>query len=212
MIIVSNLPFADSKKNNNSQIIKENDNIESEKLISEKPQINEKNISQEINIEEKTRKEEENLPKVNTVDKQKIIEIRINNSFADANKKMKTDLENEINNLFEKVKKDSNLYSLIIDTEIGVVSPTNILFVCDSEASAELLNEKDNTIVEYFEIDKKIVFVDKEKWKVLVADFKNKTNNKIKYEYIEEPNIVEKSEIEDLANNIFGDDNIIVEE
>ena len=86
------------------------------------------------------------------------------------------------------------------------------MFVCDSEASAKLLNEKDSLITEYFGINKKIVFVDKDKWTELVADYKNRTNNKIKYEYIEEPDIVEKSEIEDIASNIFGDDNIIVEE
>lgn len=211
MIIVSNIPFADSKnvEENHFKVDEIKTETKNEKNDADISQNNEKNISQEIKVEEKN---EENLPKVNKSNKKDIIEIRINNSFTNANKKMKTDLENEITDLFEKIKKDSNLYSLIIDTEIGVVSPTNILFICNSEASAELLNEKDYLISEYFGIDKKIVFVDKDKWKVLVADYKDKTNNKVKYEYIEEPSIIEKSEIEDLANNIFGDNNIIVEE
>lgn len=101
----------------------------------------------------------------------------------------------------------------MIDTEVGVVSSTNILFVCDSDASAKLLNEKDNKIVDDLELDKKVVFVDKKKWEQLVKEYKEKTNNKVKFEYIEEPKLDEKkSEIENLASNIFGDNNLIVEE
>ena len=210
MIIISNMNLAISKNDVTkvSDIPKPVSKTEEiEKSSSKK--LDEKDISQEIktNIIE-----EQNLPKVNRNNKNDIINIRINNSFTNANKKLKSDLENSINELYEKIKKDTNLYSLIIDTEIGVVSPTNILFICDSEASAELLNEKDSIISEYFGIDKKLVFVDRVKWDKLVIDYKNNTNNKIKYEYIDEPSIVEKTEIEDLASNIFGDNSIIVEE
>ena len=59
--------------------------------------------------------------------------------------------------------------------------------------------------------DQKIVFVDKQKWGNLVSEYKEKSNNKIKYEYITEPELEEQeSEIESLANDIFG--NVIVEE
>lgn len=210
MIIVSNMTFAVGKKviaNTNTTVDKKEtlNDTNTERNTS----VEEKNISQEIKEEENN---EECSQKVNNFNKTDLITIRINNSFVNANKKMKSELENELSTIQEKLKNDSNLYSLIIDTEVGVVSPTNILFVCDSEASAELLNEKSDLINEYSGINKKIVFVDKNKWNELVADYKEKTNNRIKYEYIEEPNINEKSEIEDLANNIFGNDNIIVEE
>lgn len=210
MIIVSNMTFAVGKKviaNTNTTVDKKE--TLNDTNIERNTSVEEKNISQEIKEEENN---EECSQKVNNFNKTDLITIRINNSFVNANKKMKSELENELSTIQEKLKNDSNLYSLIIDTEVGVVSPTNILFVCDSEASAELLNEKSDLINEYSGINKKIVFVDKNKWNELVADYKEKTNNRIKYEYIEEPNINEKSEIEDLANNIFGNDNIIVEE
>ena len=210
MIIVSNMTFAVGKKviTNTDTIVDKKDTI-NDTNIEKNASIEEKNISQEIKKDENN---EECSQKVNNFNKTDLITIRINNSFVNANKKMKSELESELSTIQEKLKNDSNLYSLIIDTDVGVVSPTNILFICDSEASAELLNEKNDLINEYSGIDKKIVFVDKNKWTELVADYKEKTNNKIKYEYIEEPNIKEKSEIEDLANNIFGNDNIIVEE
>lgn len=168
----------------------------------------EKNISQEI-IEDK---EEDSLQQVNDFKSDDLINIRINNSFADANKVMKSDLEKNMEQLLENLKKDTNLYSLMIDVEVGVVSSTNILFVCDTEATAELLNENDSLLAEYLNTDKKLVFVDQSKWQKLVTDYKANLKKKVKYEYIEEPKTEnKKSEIEDLANNIFGSE-IIVEE
>lgn len=209
MIIISNIRF-DGQEVQSIQfenIVDEQTEIHEE--ITEKPIKNEeKNISQEINDK---KQEVKDLPIVNN--NQNIIDIRINNSFANANKKLKCDLENNYSELIEKLKKDSDIYSLMIDTEVGVVSSTNILFVCDSDASAKLLNEKDNKIVDDLELDKKVVFVDKKKWEQLVKEYKEKTNNKVKFEYIEEPKLDEKkSEIENLASNIFGDNNLIVEE
>ncbi|MBR5662097.1 MAG: DNA polymerase III subunit gamma/tau [Bacilli bacterium] len=209
MIIVSNLAcdnvINDVSDSNNILDEKKLDNNDKTEIIVEKE---EKNISQEINNEVK---ETNNLPSVNN--NLDIINIRINNSFANANKKMKSDLEKNLSELIEKLKNDSDIYSLFIDTEVGVVSATNILFVCDSDASAKLLNEKESKIIADLSLDKKIVFVDKNKWNELVSDYKDKTNKKIKYEYIEEPKLEEKkSEIEDLANNIFGENNIVVEE
>ena len=209
MIIVSNISLDNQNVENiNLKKIEDKKTVIKEETVDIIPKNEDENISQEINNDDIV---EDSLLTVNN--DQNIIDIRINNSFANANKKMKSDLENNYSNLIEKIKKDSDIYSLMIDTEVGVVSPTNILFVCDSDASAKLLNEKDTKIIDDLELDKKVVFVDKKKWENLVRDYKEKTNNKEKYEYIEEPKMEEKkSEIEDLASNIFGDNNLIVEE
>ena len=210
MIIISNINLRNEKidiKKIEQTEMETNDNVNI--LKTDKDEKEEKNISQEI-IEEETTTN--NLQKVNNYDEE-VIRIRINNSFTNANKKMKSDLEHNKNEYIDKLKEDSNLYSLIIDTEVGVVSPTNILFVCDTDASAKLLNENDTKIIDYLGIDKKIVFVSNDHWKKLVAEYKKNIENKVKYEYIDEPKQLEKkSEIEDLANDIFGNDNIIVEE
>ena len=208
MIIISNISCnsSSSLKQKKEVLSDVRDEINTDESVLSFDEDDKKNISQEIN-EEKTNN---NLHVVNN---DEIVKIRINNSFADANKKMKSELEKNKELLLERIKNDSNLYLLMIDAEVGVVSPTNILFVCDTDASAELLNENSNKICEYLEIEKKIVFVDKTRWNSLVNEYKSNLNNKIKYKYIEEPNIDEPvSEIENIANDIFGNDNIIVEE
>lgn len=202
MIIFTNVSFENSNNNIQKKV-----EIKVEEKLDEKAVSEQKIISQEI----KKEKNNNNLPIVNDKNAE-IIKIRINNSFTNANKKLKSELESKIDELFAKVKNDKNLYSLIIDAEIGVVSPTNILFVSSTDASAKLLNENDKLLSEYFEIDKKLVFVDSGQWKNLVKEYKSNIENKVKYEYIEEPTTVEKSsEIENIASDIFGNE-IIVEE
>lgn len=204
MIIITNISLDNQNKSNKSIISNKSMNectkIESQKEVQ--------NISQEINEETKN---DDNLPKVNK--NNDILKIRINNSFANADKKMKTELVNEKDELFEKIKNDNNLYSLMIDVEVGVVSPTNILFVCDSDASSELLNENSEKIAEILELNKKLVFVVDKEWKKLAENYAENYKNKVVYQYIEEPNIsTPSSEIENIASDIFGNDNIIVEE
>lgn len=203
MIIITNL-------SSSSPIHEKDDVTITEMVVENEPHVEKEQdviISQEI----KNNKKQKNLHEVNSKTDD-IIKIRINNSFANANKKMKSELESNKDELFSKMKKNKNLYSLIIDTEVGVVSPTNILFVCDTDASAKLLNENDAVIAKYFETDKKLVFVDGQKWQDLVNEYMKNKDNKIKYEYIDEPEIFETtSEIESMANDIFGKD-IIVEE
>ena len=97
MIIISNIRKTSVFITNNLEEETKNSNISDpvdEKTIEvqdEKNVINrEQIISQEINDEDKNT---ENLPKVNKTNIQKVIDIRINNSFAAASKKLKSDLE-----------------------------------------------------------------------------------------------------------------------
>ncbi len=208
IIVVTNLP------GNNSKIISQeikNDinNSKEEENLAEKHETNEVTVVTFENdkTEEENNKDDTCLPKVN-ID---LINIRINNSFYNASLELKKEIKNNFDNLSELLKKNNELYSLFIDLEVGVVSPTNILLVSDTEASANLLNENASIIKEKTELDKEFVFVGKEKWNLLKNDYVKNKNTK-KYSYIEEPKNVEgKSEIENLASDIFGN-NIIMEE
>ena len=187
-----------------------------------------KNISREINKIEKPEKDNEetkeviitetekeknnNLPKVNK-QTEDIINIRINNSFVNATKKSKSEAENNFKSYINLLKSENAIYSLILDTSVGVVSPTNILIVCDSDASANLLNEKCDKILKYCDFDgKKPVFVSEKKWDKLKNEFQNNKKNGVKYTYIDEPNVIEADDLVDMADNIFGNENLIVEE
>lgn len=208
IIVITNLP------SNNSKIISQeikNDinNSKNEENTAENHETNKVTVVTFENDEnkEENNKEEICLPKVN-ID---LINIRINNSFYNASLELKKEIKNNFDNLSELLKKNNELYSLFIDLEVGVVSPTNILLVSDTEASANLLNENASIIKEKTGLDKEFVFVGKEKWNLLKSDYVKNKNTK-KYSYIEEPkNVEEKSEIENLASDIFGN-NIIMEE
>lgn len=156
-------------------------------------------------------KENKNLPKVNNNDE--LISIRINNSFVNATKKEKNDFEKEYNNYIELLKNDNELYSLMLDTSVGAVSPTNAILVCESDASANLLNERLNVIQETGKFNnKKIVFISSKKWDDEINIYKKNLKEKKIYEYIKEPEIIEEDDIINLADGIFGNENIVVEE
>lgn len=210
MIIASNISVNTS--NNISREIKiekkeviNNENAEEsrdEKILEANPDKNEENDNNEYDDE----------LIINESNNEEIIKIRINNAFADASKNCKLEFEKLFSDSIDKFKKDNDIYSLIVDSFVGVVSPTNAMIVCDSEASADLLNQKVEKIDAMFDNNTlKLVFVDKDKWNSLAEEYKMNKLKKIKYTYIEEPQIDKSNEIERLANNIFGD-SIVMEE
>ena len=123
---------------------------------------------------------------------------------------MKQKFSQNFDKFVEKLKDEHNIYSLLLDSEVGTVSSTNVLLVTDTVASANLLNKYSDIISNKVNSDKKYVFVDKEEWNRLTQEYKK---NKDKYVYIEEPKIENtNNELEKLANNIFGENSIIMEE
>ncbi|MCR5787699.1 MAG: DNA polymerase III subunit gamma/tau [Bacilli bacterium] len=154
----------------------------------------------------------QNLQEVNE-DYQKLIEVRINNSFAGAEKKLKLEFVNNYESYISKTKENNELYSLLVDTEVGVVSPTNVILVADSEAASNLLNENSFLISKLGGFDnKKIVFVNNNEWKLLIEEYTKNIKTKKEYTYMEEPKIDVKEKIYEIANDVFGDSDIIVED
>ena len=216
MIIITNL---NNSKNISQEIIetkKEATNEENYDNLSFKAENNEINndmsSNKSIDLEENNKniEKKDSLPKVNN---NEIINIRINNSFVNATKKYKNEFEKEYEKYLENLKGCNDIYSLILDTEVGVVSSTNVLIVTENESSANLLNENCEKIIEKSGISKKIVFVDKNKWNELTELYKINKNSGKKYEYINEPEIKSNdNELKNLATSIFGNEKIILEE
>ena len=216
VVIITNLP------NNGQKIISQE--IKLDEKIEEKQQVEDKkteNIEETAVTSEELDKKEEKIQEkpVNELNKEvslqkvndDLVEIRINNSFYNASLELKQSMINEFDGIANLLKKNNELYSLFVDLEVGVVSPTNILLVADTDASANLLNENANIIKEKTELDKEFVFVEKNEWTKLKNDYVKNKNTK-KYSYIEEPKEEnQKTEIENLANDIFGS-NIIMED
>ena len=170
--------------------------------IEKNTDIEKQTLSSESDQEPK----QDSLLKVNNT----IIDIRINNSFCNASMQLKKELKNNFADISGKIKNNNELYSLFVDLDVGVVSPTNVLFVTETEATANLLNENENVIEEALELNKKLVFVDKKSWENITDEFKKNKSTK-KYNYVEEPMLEAIDPFENMAKEIFGN-NIVMEE
>ena len=180
---------------------KKNDNIVSDVELEK----------ESTDLDEVIVKNNNSLQNVNNIDQ--LVRIRINNSFVKATKKEKEITEKNYKKNIEKLKKENDIYSLILDTNVGVVSPTNILIVCDSEASANLLNEKSSKIIGVSGFDGKVpVFVSEKRWSELKNEFQDNKEKGYVYSYIDEPKNENNDDLINMADNIFGNENIIVEE
>lgn len=214
MIIISNL--------DNNNISREINFSSIKPVIEEKHDSSSENISSKIENEVDEDKKEDiaevnnsdNLQSVNKNDDfEEIKQIRINNSFAGANKQLKLEFESKFNDYIDLLKSDNEIYSLLVDTCIGAVSPTNAIVITETDASANLLNEKSEKIIKKGKfLNKKLVFLSNSEWESLVSEYKKKLKDGFIYSYIEEPVIVEKDKLENLADDIFGEENIIIEE
>lgn len=217
MIIISNLDCNSFKQLNTENISRE---------INIKEEVKQDNITASDNyISETIEKKEQakvidatnetnnNSQQVNKNNLDEIIKIRINNALAGANLKEKQNLTKNYKDYVEKMRNDNNMYSLLVDTSVGVASDKNVIIICQTEAAANLLNEQLKYIEQNCGFDEKsVVFVSDTEFNKIKDEYVKKKKQNIKYEYIEEPEISSDDELVNLADDIFGADNLIVEE
>lgn len=140
---------------------------------------------------------------------EEILQIRINNSFVNANINIKNNFikiwSEFITSLFDTNEK--KLESLLKLTTVEVVSPTNVLLSTDSYSNSVLLNAMSEQIsillLNNYNLDIKIICLDKNEWLKEKEKF-IKIKNKKLYELIPEPKLVVEEKIINNAENIFG--------
>ena len=171
--------------------------------VEDKPEGNQEIISREIIS---TITEEEN--KIIEPD---IIHIRVNNAFVGAELSLKKDYSIVWTQFIEHLIKseDYKYSSLLRNTEIQVVSPTNVLISTDSYSNSVLVNSLASEIAERikqeYSIDKKIICLDLEAWKLEKTEYIKNKNQK-KYELLKEPDLESKHHFVDSAENLFGNE------
>lgn len=140
---------------------------------------------------------------------EEILQIRINNSFVNANINIKNNFikiwSEFITSLFDTNEK--KLESLLKLTTVEVVSPTNVLLSTDSYSNSVLLNAMSEQIsillLNNYNLDIKIICLDKNEWLKEKEKF-IKIKNKKLYKLIPEPKLVVEEKIINNAENIFG--------
>lgn len=170
-----------------------------------------------------------NIENSNSVKPQKIQNInksvRINNSFANADKNKLIEIKDKWNILKECVF-DSKVGALccdLVDAVPIVCGVTNLILCTEYSSTSEKLND---SIIEYEEIIQtklnlklKVVAISKEEWNLLKKQYIENIKNNYKYKYIEENNqnvvnLIEKNdnisndEIISKAKELFGNFNI----
>ena len=181
-----------------------------------------KNIGEtEPIIEEKTEEKAKKIDKIisreiisQSVAKEideKIVEIRINNSFVKADKALKKEFAQKWESLINSYcnNGETKYLSLLKNTKIEVVSPTNVLLSTDSESNSILFNLICDDLSEKCKkdlgLDLKMICLETNQWK----EEKNKyikTKKTKEYKYIKEPKKEIKQKTLKAASEIFGDD------
>ena len=151
------------------------------------------------------------------VDVEKVKLTRINNSFVNVSKECKIKFTSLWKEFIDKLSIESQyqLLGYIENSNIEVVSPTNVLFSLKSESEAIIFNENlmsiENSFNEHNKTDYKFYALSNDEW---ISEKQKFISNKNKvYEYIEEKNddkIVDSVKSFGLAEDIFGNDVIEV--
>mgnify|MGYP002623539119 CR=1 FL=1 len=172
----------------------------------------------DVPVEETPKKRGRKPKVVDDTSKNKIaVDIRINNTFVNADKKYKSDLsDNWVDFMNYLMSKDRSLISLLADTSILAASDCYALIQSKIDSTNDLINDNINLIEKYFSEysgnNYRFAAVNNELWKISVDKYRINMKNKIKYSYMEEEipeaneteNITKKEDIEDLAKDIFG--------
>lgn len=197
------------------------DKIDESVLIEHKKEIKcDKIISREIISNDSEKKPEKVDEKKSNIEE--IKNIRINNTFATANKSIKNNLVSNwlsINN-YSFDKKYGYISSLLADCSIAAAGEKNIIIVSKTKSVANKINESLSLTTELldkiYNVQYDIICLDSDEWLKEAEIYKNNFKTK-KYEYIEEPNDEvekkpkkpkKKDASEEALTSLFGNDSI----
>ena len=133
------------------------------------------------------------------------IDIRINNCFVEANK---SELAN-LSTIWNSLDKDK-----LADIDLSEYKPVAAsikyaIYTVEEESLADLFNIKSETIEKLLKknnVDIKVVAISELRWQDEKEKYKKNIINKMKYEYIEEPQDKNSNlEIEEKINELFTD-------
>ena len=178
--------------------------------ISQK-MIKQNNEEKEIVDVENTTNDNTNVEDKDNFNISDIKSIRINNSFVDASKDLKTKFSKKWKSLLDtlSINNDYNLLGFVENASIEVVSTSNVIFSLKSESEALIFNNNIELIEKSYNENNdssyKFIGLSINEWN----DEKKKfiLDKSKKYEYIDEKNLNKDSEpvVQNLAEDLFGE-------
>ena len=141
-----------------------------------------------------------------------LIKVRVNNAFATASKKLKTDLEDNWSKINDYTfdQKYGAVACILMDSSIQVVGTHNIVFTFNLPSYVEKMNQNTELIKELlqkiFSTEYQIVALTNESWSEYRNEFINNHKAKIEYKYIEEPAIIEEENNSQTEQTLDSED------
>ena len=211
--------FANSTNENNCAEYKEKKEldvkIENKSIKSSVVEIKQPVIEEKV---EETPKEEKAIERraINTI--HELVEVRINNTFANCNKKALTNLKQIWNNIGEYAV--TTAYGMapgmLLDGELVVASENNIIVVYPYSSMAERANNDipaiEKLLNTVFNKEYKFIALDNNSWNKIKKEYIKNIKNNVGYQLIEEKVDynklfdLENEEIVNQALDIFGSD------
>ena len=148
-------------------------------------------------------------------DYEKLKNIRINNCFVNPQKLILEELKEKWSSFVNTIN-DSQILSVLVDTNVVAASDIYVILTSGSKGTAELvnlnINKVDEVASEYFNKKLKLVAITDEEWIVQKKEYIQNLKNKKTYSLIEEDDIQcieeENDELADIASEIFSEDKI----
>ena len=205
----------DIRKTSNQKIIMEIYSIKMILLFKNTEVVaDEKNQKEDIEVVQEEKIE-------NVEDNSELKFIKINNTFAGANKELKNEFIENFKTISEYVpKKEYNaIANLLLKSTPEVVSDKNIIFTFKNQFEIVLFNKNEEEIQKFIKVicNKKysVVAITDEEWLKIKAEYISNTKKGIRYEYIEENKKVKKTkkstELENTVENLFGEELIKID-
>lgn len=164
----------------------------------------------EKKVTEEQKKEDNNVLLVNEITNNekeivKLIEIRINNCFVNAQKIFLEEMKNLITDYESSPLINGKIKSIILDANLVVASDKYIIFSVENdhlmEKGNKLLEDIEKDFKKIFDKDIKPIFITDSRWNIEKKKYINNLKNNIKYKLIEENT---SSTVDDIKiNEVF---------
>ncbi len=151
------------------------------------------------------------LVPTNKIMSDELINIRINNSFCNANKDILESMKSVVENLKTS---NNNLVSLLVDGLLRVASSTNAIVSFKYDSLISRAEQKILELESLFEKEcgnsVKLVFIHDDRWELTKNEYIVNMKNKVTYNYIEEPEslldetVYDNNEVSEIKS-LFGE-------
>ncbi len=148
----------------------------------------------------------------NKIDKEKcdkLIAIRVNNCFVNAQKSYLEEAKKIFNDYKLSVELSGKIKSIILDSNLVAASDTNIILTCNNNHNIEIANQMlkdiEDSLKKVSDKEYKLIFISTERWLKEKENYIKNIKEKKAYKYMEDDSekAIQENPEEKLLNDVF---------